>query len=155
MFGLLARNVRTTYKDLAKQLHISIHAVQRRLSNIESQRQILDYRANLNIDILGWIRVVLLGEIKGKLDKDILTNAGSHRSFPYLGYGTSNNLFMVTLLRNISEMGDILSYAERSCRMSNPQVIIHGHGSIWGGGLEVYDPIDDELHPSRIWTLEK
>lgn len=145
IIALLGNNVRATLRELADATHISIPCVQRRMAKMESNGQILEYKADINIDLLGATLICLFGETSKKMDKKILAEIGSHGSIYYAGFGSSNILFLGAILRNIAEMDGFLDFAERVCSITNPQILIPGRGSLCTVGPGVHDPLEGDL----------
>ena len=130
MLVILERNPRTTYKEVAEQLHLSISSVQRRLANMESSKRILCYRALVNLEAMNGIRTMVFGQMAGKLDKEMILKIEGQGSIHTTSCGSLNNVYLLAHLRGISELDDVIRIAQEVCRISNPQVIIFGKGSI-------------------------
>jgi DNA-binding Lrp family transcriptional regulator len=141
----LGKNVRATLKELADEVHISIPSVQRRIANMESNGQILEYRADLNLDLLGATIICLFGETSRKMDNTILADIEGQGSIYYASFCSSNILFIGSILKNITEMDGLLSFTERVCSIADPQILIPGRGSLCVAGPGILDPIDRDL----------
>lgn len=149
MLVILERNPRTTYKQLAEQLHLSISSIQRRLSNLESTKQILSYRTLVNLEAMNGIRTMVFGQMAGKLDKDMLSKIEHQGSIHTASCGSLNNVYLLAHLLRITELDDVIKIAQDECRISNPQVVIFGSGSIISSSPSV---IDNSIH-ADISTL--
>ena len=130
MLGILIRNPRTTYKELAKQLHLSIPAVQHRYSKMEESKQITGFHALVNLDLLGGIRIMTYGQMCGKFDKGMRDRIAAQGSIPYAWCGGLNNLYLAGVLQNISQLDVMLKFVQTACTINNPEVLIVGSGSI-------------------------
>ena len=151
MVLMLGRNPRTTYKQLAEVLHLSIPALQRRLSIMESSKRILSYRASVNLEAMNGIRVIVFGQMAGKMEVEMLTRIEGQGSIHTVSYGGLNNIYLLAHLRHILEMDDVMTIAHDVCRISNPAVVIFGCGSI----ISTYPPVIDDSKKGDVSSLSE
>jgi DNA-binding Lrp family transcriptional regulator len=149
MLVMLERNPRTTYRQLAEVLHLSIPALQRRLSIMESSKRILSYRALVNLEAMNGVRVIVFGQMAGKMEGEMLAKIGGQGSIHTVSYGGLNNVYLLAHLRRILEMDDVIAVAQNVCRIPNPSVVIFGCGSI----ISTYPPIIEDSRKGDVSSL--
>jgi DNA-binding Lrp family transcriptional regulator len=130
MLVILQRNPRITYKGLAEHLHLSIPAIQRRLTIIESSKRVLGYRTLVNLEAMNGVRAMVYGQMLGKIDQEMLSRIEAQGSIHTASCGSLNNVYLLAHLRRILELDDVIRVAQEVCRIPNPKVILFGCGSI-------------------------
>jgi DNA-binding Lrp family transcriptional regulator len=151
MLVMLGRNPRTTYRQLAEQLHLSIPALQRRLQTMESTKQIVCYHALVNLEAMNGVRTIVFGQMAGKMDSDMLSKIERQGSIHTVSYGGLNNVYLLAHLRHILELDNVTAVAQDVCKISNPSVVIFGYGSI----ISTYPPTIDDSRKGDVSTLSE
>ncbi len=130
MLVILQRNPRITYRGLAEHLHLSIPAIQRRLTILESSKRILGYRALVNLEAMNGVRAMVYGQMLGKIDPEMLANIEGQGSIHTASCGSLNTVYLLAHLRRILELDDVIRIAQDVCKIPDPKVILFGCGSI-------------------------
>jgi DNA-binding Lrp family transcriptional regulator len=149
MLVFLERNPRITYKGLAEHLHLSIPAIQRRLTIMESSRRILGYRALVNLEAMSGVRAIVYGQMAGKMDRDMLSKIEGQGSIHTTSCGSLNSVYLLAHLHRILELDDVIRIAQDVCKIPNPQVILFGCGSI----VSSCPPTIDDSRKGDVSTL--
>jgi DNA-binding Lrp family transcriptional regulator len=130
MLVMLERNPRTTYRELAELLHLSIPAIQRRLTIMESTKHILGYRTLINLEAMNGIRTMVYGQMVGKIDQGMLSKIESQGSIHMASCGSLNSIYLLAHLRRMLDLDDVMGTAQDECKIVDPKVVIFGCGSV-------------------------
>ncbi|OPY31877.1 MAG: HTH-type transcriptional regulator Ptr1 [Methanomassiliicoccales archaeon PtaU1.Bin124] len=130
MLRTVIRNPRITFRELADQLHLSIPAIQHRYARLEETKQITGFHALVNLDLFGGVRMMVYGQMQGKMGHELLNEIAAQGSIPYMWCGGMNNLYLAAVLQDISHMDQVVNFAQERCHISNPEVMIVGSGSV-------------------------
>jgi len=129
ILSLLGENPRTTFSEMAKKLDLSVAAIQHRLGSMESSGLILEYGAYVNLGSIGGSKVIVTGQLSGKLESESIKTIEKQGSIMYLSLGTSNTLFVQAALHRISDLDELMRFIELNCRVLNPEVYFVGGAS--------------------------
>lgn len=130
MLVILGQNPRITYKGLAEHLHLSIPAIQRRLTMMESSKRVLGYRTLVNLEAMNGVRAMVHGQMLGKIDQKMLSKIEAQGSIHTASCGSLNSLYLLAHLHRILELDDVIRVAQEVCNIPNPKVILFGCGSV-------------------------
>jgi DNA-binding Lrp family transcriptional regulator len=151
MLVVLERNPRITYREIAELLHLSIPAIQRRLTIMESTKRILGYRTLVNLEAMNGVRTIVYGQMDGKMDQEMLSIIEGQGSIHTTSFGSLNNVYLLAHLRRILELDDVIRVAQEVCRISNPRVVIFGCGSI----ISTYPSIIEDSRKEEFGALSE
>ncbi|HEY3419295.1 MAG TPA: AsnC family transcriptional regulator [Methanomassiliicoccales archaeon] len=151
MLVMLERNPRATYRQLAEQLHLSIPALQRRLTILESTKRILGYRTLVNLEAMNGVRSMVYGQMAGKVDSETLSKIEKQGSIHTTSLGSLNSIYLMAHLQRFLELDDVIRVAQEVCRISDPQIIIFGCGSI----ISTCPPVIEDIRGGDISSLSE
>ncbi|MCY3413016.1 MAG: Lrp/AsnC family transcriptional regulator [Candidatus Heimdallarchaeota archaeon] len=119
---LLTINSRLTNRELADATSLSVSAVHKRIKSLEENQVITAYIARPSIIALNSIPVVIFGRSKAKSMKIIKELLGSHENIFSIAIASGNMIYISGMLRNISELQVISTFAQSEGLLDDYQV---------------------------------
>lgn len=153
LMSLLDMNPRTPYRKLADELRISVPAVYRRIQNLMKNGVIRGFSAQVSIRHLKAVPVTIFGKSNSCCVDPIVAKLGAHELTSSVLVAGGNYLYVVGLLRSISELEKYADFVSKTADISDATVGIYSmdaglaHDFIDGGrkgeeGQEPLSPLD-------------
>jgi len=95
------------------------------------------------------VRTMVYGQMAGKIDHETLLKIEEQGSIHTTSFGSLNTVYLLAHLRGILELDDIMRIAQDVCKISNPQVVIFGCGSI----ISAFPSIIQDSRKGKLATL--
>jgi len=128
--SFLLINSRTSYRELADKLGLSINAIHKRIQLLMESGIIRKFTAKVSLSALNAVTVVIFGNSEAGSTFNLYENLGKHGSIYWVAIAGGNYLYVGAYLRNISELEPFVEYVKKQARMANPTVgIIHSDTS--------------------------
>lgn len=164
IIAALERNPRVTYKELAKELMMSIPAVQRRVMAFFEEGVVSEMHTTLNLEALGGVFVIIYGESERGIDENVRKELARSRIVFRANEGDRGHIHLSLMLRGTADLPKAIELAKSACGIAQPTVLIVGKNSFIGKepkAIYSTERLNDRtrsLHPLDyriIWCLHK
>jgi DNA-binding Lrp family transcriptional regulator len=114
---ILQVNSRTSYRELAEKLGLSINAVHRRIQEMRSIGIIKNFTARPSLLALRAIPIVIFGVSKAGFAQDARAALEADGRAYWLGIGSGNFILVGAYLHGLFEMDEVVSLVKRELKM--------------------------------------
>jgi len=123
---ILIVNSRLPYREIAERLGISVQAVHRRIQSMVDEGVVRAFTARLSVGHLGAMRAYVFGTPSLTSFKEVVDRLAKNDRTENAIATSSNGLFLVALLRSISELEGYVDFVESAVSMPTPGVALEG-----------------------------
>jgi DNA-binding Lrp family transcriptional regulator len=123
---LLLGNSRTSYRELAEKLNLSVTAVHNRIQSLIAAGIIRKFTARPSIMVTNSIHVLVFGTSKASHIRDLKPKLDENELIYWLAVGGGNFLYIGAYLRNICELEPLVRFIQETAEMTKPTVTITG-----------------------------
>ena len=126
LLNILVADSRTSLRDLAAELGMSVTAVRKRLAALDRSGVIRGYRTVLDPDVLGAVEVMVFGhmdavDLDGAIDK-----IGRSRYTYEIAVAGGNDLYVRAYIDSLDELDEYAAFVARTSDMATPSTgIVH------------------------------
>lgn len=132
---LLMSDSRTSYRELANKLNLSVTAVHSRIQSLVEQGVIRRFSTRVSLRVLKTFVVMVFGLSKSASVQDLRRMLGEQGSVYWLGVGGGGFLYAGAFLRSIEELEDLVGFLRDKAGLLEPAVGIVSHYSPGDAGL--------------------
>ena len=125
LMALVYENPRMHIRELASRLGISRQAVHRRMQVLKEIGGIQGVTAGISVPYLGAVPVIVFGRSKTESIEQTLSRLGRSEFTRRAVVAGGNFLYVVGLLRNMSELDNYSEFVKRTAEMPEPTVGIY------------------------------
>lgn len=118
-------NSRIPFRQLAEEIGLSVGAVYKRVQYLVDKRIIVNFTARPSFSYLNAIIIYILGTSKLKSIDEILDDLEEDPHAFFLGVSSGNYLYMVAVLKNISDMNNVSRKLSNICKIDDPLILIN------------------------------
>ncbi len=119
---MLLTQSRTSYRELADKLNLSVTAVHNRIQALIDMGIIRQFIARPSIIAQNAIHVLIIGASKTENIRSLTPKLAKHGSIYWLAVGGGNILFIGAYLKNISELEELTSFVKENAQIPEPTV---------------------------------
>jgi Lrp/AsnC family leucine-responsive transcriptional regulator len=119
---LLLSNSRSSYRELAETLNLSVTAVHNRIQSLVEAGIIRKFTAKVNLFAANALHVLIFGNSKATQLSKVRTKLEKHGAVYWLAVGGGNFLYIGAYLRNIAELESLVGYVKDAAEMPEPTV---------------------------------
>ena len=119
---LLLANSRSSYRELAEKLDLSVTAVHNRIQSLIEMGIIRKFTAKLSIFAQNAIHVLVFGSSKTNSIRDLVSKLAKNKSIYWLAVGGGNILYIGAYLKNIAELEALSRFIKETAEMPEPTV---------------------------------
>jgi len=123
---LLLANSRAPYRELAEKLNITVQAVHRRIQGLEKEKVIRRFTARLSRQYLNCVFAGIQGVSGLRSVDDVLEHLKGNGHVAGLFFAAGNQLFLGTILRDLTELEPFIDSIKKTLSMPDPQVGLLG-----------------------------
>jgi Lrp/AsnC family leucine-responsive transcriptional regulator len=123
---ILIVNSRAPYREIAERLGLSVQAIHRRIQSLVDDGVIRAFTTRLSIRYLNAMQAYIFGTPGLTSFKEVVARLRENDSTQNAIATSSNGLFVVALLRNISELEGYVDFVSRAVSMPAPGVALEG-----------------------------
>jgi len=123
---ILIVNSRLPHREIADRLGMSVQAVHRRIQALVDERVIRAFTARISAGYLNAVQVFLFGVPETTSFKEVVERLAEDDRTATAVAISGNNLFLVGILRNSSELEGYVDFVRRAASMPNPGVAMEG-----------------------------
>jgi DNA-binding Lrp family transcriptional regulator len=113
----LLKNCRTTYREMAEILDLSINAVYKRVQNMLDSGLILGFTAKPSLIALNGLEILIFGRSKAKNLDELSHKLGEDDRVYFVGLAAGNLIYIGGYLRNISELHDYTTFITQKAQL--------------------------------------
>ncbi len=118
----LLNNSRTSYRELAEDLGLSVNAVHKRIKSLIDSGIIRKFTAKISLPALQAVPVMIYGKSEADSLVNIHEELGKHSSIYWVALAGGNYLYIGAYLKNISELAPLVDYVKKKAIMPYPTV---------------------------------
>ena len=118
----LLENSRSTYRELADIIDMSVSAMHKRIRNLEEDGIINVYIARPSLIALKYLWVAIFGTSNAKSMDIVSQELGQHECVRMVSIAGGKYLYISGYLRNISELQEYSSYVSKVAHLSEPTI---------------------------------
>lgn len=122
MCQLLLANSRTSYRELAEKLDLSVTAVHNRIQTLTDMGIIRKFTANLSILAQNSIHILIYGTSKANSINNLKPKLEKHGSIYWLAVAGGNVLYIGAYIRNIAELDGLVRFVRENAEIPEPTV---------------------------------
>ena len=119
---LLLANSRTSYRELAEKLDLSVTAVHNRIQSMTMAGIIRRYNTTISLIAKPAIHILIYGTSKTTSVNTIKPKLAAQGSIYWLAVAGGNILYIGAYLRDIAELDDLVSFVRQTAEMPEPTV---------------------------------
>lgn len=120
-------NSRIPYRELAEKIGLSVGAVHKRVQNLVDNNVIINFIAHPSYSFLNAIPVYIFGTSKLQSFEGILDKLEEDPYTIFLAISSGNYLYLITVLKNISDMANIAHNLSNICKINDPLILINNY----------------------------
>ena len=123
---LLLYNSRSSYRELAEKLGLSVTAVHNRIQTLIDQGVIRKFTSGLSVIAQNAIHILVFGSSKTNSIPSLKSKLEKHGSIYWLAVAGGNTLYLGAYLRNIAELDGLVKFIRENAEMPEPTIAITG-----------------------------
>ena len=123
---ILIVNSRLPHRELAERLGLSVQAVHRRMQALVEEGVIRAFTTHISASYLNAVQAYIFGTPALTSFKEVVEKLGENDSTATAVAMSGNSLFLVVLLRNISELEGYVEFVKKAVSMPAPGVALEG-----------------------------
>jgi len=123
---MLIVNSRLPYREIAERLGLSVQAVHRRVQSLVDEGVIRAFTSRLSVGYLNAVQAYVFGTPGLTSFAKVIERLSGNDRTEYAIATSGNGLFIVVLLRNISELEGYVEFVEHEISMPTPGVALEG-----------------------------
>jgi DNA-binding Lrp family transcriptional regulator len=113
----LMSNSRTSYRELAERLGLSINAVHKRIQAMVDEKIIRAFTARISLSALGAMTVIMLGQTEASSIEAVRDKLGANRSIYWLALAGGDQMVVGAYLHNLTELNGHINFVKSTCEM--------------------------------------
>jgi DNA-binding Lrp family transcriptional regulator len=121
LIKILLLDSRTSYRELAEKLDLSVNAVHKRIQSLMEEGVIHTFTTKINLAALGGSTAIIYGFSHGKTD-EVCAILGQDEHIYWVSHGSGGFIYVGAYLRNIAELEQIVSLVRSKGLVDNPIV---------------------------------
>jgi DNA-binding Lrp family transcriptional regulator len=157
LLGMLNRNSRTPFRELAEKLGLSVQAVHKRVRDLTDSQVIVYFTANLSFNYLKSVRIGIYGICKAKNLDAVLKELGNNDCTSTV-HRSGDFVYAQAVLRSLSDLEQYVEFVKNITLMENPVVNLPsamGFSELEGINAPEKPPELTRLDYRIIWSLHK
>jgi len=123
---ILIVNSRLPHRELAERLGLSVQAVHRRIQSLADEGVIRAFTTRISAGYLNAVQVYVFGTPEITSFKEVIERLAENDSTTTAVATSGNGLFLLVLLRNISELEGYVEFVKNAVSMPAPGVALEG-----------------------------
>ena len=123
---ILIVNSRLPHRELAERLGLSVQAVHRRVEGLVKEGVIRAFTTRLSASYLNAVQAFLFGVPGTTSFKQVLDKLGEDEHTDTAIATSGNNIFIIALLRSVSELESYVEFVKKELSMPAPGVALEG-----------------------------
>ncbi|MGD6933621.1 MAG: winged helix-turn-helix transcriptional regulator [Candidatus Bathyarchaeia archaeon] len=113
---------RTSYRELADKLNLSVTAVHNRIQTLIDMGVIRRFAARPSVLVQNAFHTLIFGSTKADNIRNLIPKLNAHGSIYWLAVAGGNILYIGAFLKNIGELEELVGYVKENAQIPEPTV---------------------------------
>ena len=119
---MLLANSRTTYRELASKIGLSVNAVHKRIQGLVQSGIIRTFSASLDIGMLKALTIIIFGKCLDRTVEEVLKRAQKNDAIYWISAAGGDFVYVGAHIRSISDLEPLVEYVRDELCIAEPTV---------------------------------
>jgi len=119
---MLLANSRTTYRELASKIGLSVNAVHKRIQGLVQSGIIRTFSASLDIGMLKALTIIIFGKCQDCTVEEVLKRAQKNDAIYWISAAGGDFVYVGAHIRSISDLEPLVEYVRDELCIAEPTV---------------------------------